>query len=68
MIRRSLCFEAGEKLCCYKLVLASVFVHRLCALSRLRDGCLTTARRLYPVMADLMCVNIVDSTTELVKR
>ncbi|XP_053392108.1 serine-protein kinase ATM-like, partial [Mercenaria mercenaria] len=41
---------------------------RLCAVSRLKDGCLTSARRLYPVLADLMCVNIVNQTTDLVKR
>ncbi|XP_060585424.1 serine-protein kinase ATM-like [Ruditapes philippinarum] len=40
---------------------------RLCAVSRLKDGCLTSARKLYPVLADLMCVNIVNQTSDLLK-
>ncbi|KAL4233543.1 hypothetical protein ACF0H5_008223 [Mactra antiquata] len=34
---------------------------RLSAITRLKDGCLDSARRLYPVLADLKCVNIVNN-------
>lgn len=45
-----------------------VFVYRLCAMSRLKDGCLDSAQRLYPVLTDLQCVSIMDTVAQALQK
>ena len=48
----------------HDIVIMVSYFHRLCCLSSLLEGSLESSRRLYPVLAGLQCIAVLDQVAD----